>query len=96
MATAVSSSTGVAESQIMRLTYREKVPIATMKEILTLALQEKLSGMQYDSEKCGEAVKSLSDTIKNRCKSLGYDRYKYVVQVVIGERREQGVRYAIK
>ncbi len=49
-------------------------------------------GMQYDSEKCNEAVKVLSDTIKGRCKSLGYDRYKFVVQVIIGERREQGVR----
>mmetsp|Transcript_6383 Transcript_6383/g.6600 ORF Transcript_6383/g.6600 Transcript_6383/m.6600 type:complete len:100 (+) Transcript_6383:247-546(+) len=63
-----------------------------MKEIILAALQERLQGVQYEGEKCGEAARGLSDTIRNRLKSLGYDRYKFVVQVLIGERRDQGVR----
>jgi len=80
-----------AVDAVIKLSYKEKVPVAAMKEILTFCLQEKLASMQlYDGEKCNEAAKVLCDTIKNRLKLLGYDRYKYVVQVLIGERREQG------
>lgn len=77
---------------IAKLQYREKVPVQAMKEILQVCLQEQLKDCKYDGEKCGEWSKVLSDTIKNKLKGLCYDRYKYVVQVVIGERREQGVR----
>lgn len=48
----------------------------------------------YTDEKCGETCKVLSDLIRNKLKGLGFERYKFIVQVVIGERREQGVRYA--
>lgn len=33
----------------------------------------------------------LSDEIKERCKGLNYERYKLVVSVVLGERRDQGI-----
>ncbi len=79
-------------ADVIRLTYREKVPVSAMKEILQISLQEKLVNFTYDGERCSEASRSLSDTIRIRLKGLGYERYKYVVQVVIGERREQGVR----
>jgi len=83
-----------AVDAVIKLSYKEKVPVVAMKEILTFCLQEKLASMQlYDGEKCNEAAKVLCDTIKNRLKLLGYDRYKYVVQVLIGERREQGMHF---
>jgi hypothetical protein len=59
------------------------------------SLQERLTGVQYEGEKCNESAKVLSDTIRSRLKNLGFQRYKFVVQVVIGERREQGIRYVI-
>lgn len=46
----------------------------------------------YAGEKCNEAAKKLSDEIRIKLKELNYDRYKFVVQVIVGERREQGVR----
>jgi hypothetical protein len=81
------------EDAIIKLGYKEKVPVAAMKEIIHNCLQEKLTNMQYDGEKCNEAAKQLSDTIRMRLKTLGYDRYKYIVQVFIGERREQGMHF---
>ena len=81
-----------ADQAITKLTYREKVPVQAMKEILKASLAEHLINAKYDGEKAGELSKALSDGIKNKLKALGYDRYKYVVQVVLGERREQGVR----
>mmetsp|Transcript_4229 Transcript_4229/g.4382 ORF Transcript_4229/g.4382 Transcript_4229/m.4382 type:complete len:123 (+) Transcript_4229:80-448(+) len=82
----------VAADNIVRLTYREKVPVSVMKEILQTCLQERLVGAQYEGEKCNESAKVLSDTIRSRLKNLGFQRYKFIVQVVIGERREQGIR----
>mmetsp|Transcript_10136 Transcript_10136/g.9085 ORF Transcript_10136/g.9085 Transcript_10136/m.9085 type:complete len:133 (+) Transcript_10136:30-428(+) len=80
-------------NSIIRLTYRDKVPISLMKEIMSSVISNKLYNFnQYDAEKANESVKSISEQIKQKLKSLGYDRYKYVVQVIIGERREQGVR----
>ena len=89
-------ATAPAEQNIMRLTYREKVPVSTMKEIILTSLQERLTGAQYEGDKCNESAKALSDIIRSRLKNLGFQRYKFVVQVVIGERREQGIRYAVR
>ena len=85
-----------SEEAFIKLSYREKVPVAAMKDIIHNSLTEKLTGAVYDAEKCNEAAKVLSDTIRNRLKSLGYDRYKFIVQVVIGERREQGMYFGTR
>ena len=38
----------------------------------------------------------VSEDIKTRLKDLAYSRYKFVVQVVIGEQRGEGVKMATK
>jgi len=83
---------GPANDNVVRLTYREKVPVAAMKQIMQDAMAEMLANMKYDGEACAEVAKTLSDTIRDRLKGLPYQRYKYVCQVAIGERREQGVK----
>ncbi len=77
---------------IQRLSYKEKVSIATVKELLKAVLDEQLAGKKYDHEECGGACKKLSDVIRDKLKALGHSRYKFMVQVTIGERRDQGVR----
>ena len=77
---------------IQRLSYKEKISASTLKDILKVALDEELTGRKYDHEECGESTKKLSDSIKDKLKTLGHTRYKFIVQVQIGERREQGVR----
>jgi hypothetical protein len=88
----MNSTTTTVSEPIAKLSYKEKVPVQAMKEILQVCIQEQLKDSKYDGEKAGEWSKTLSDSIKNKLKGLGYDRYKFIVQVVIGERREQGVR----
>lgn len=80
------------EAPIVHLSYKEKVPLAAVKEIISHCTTERLSNLVYDDDKCDEIAKALSSEIRTRLKSLGYDRYKYIVHVLIGERREQGVR----
>lgn len=81
---------------MIKLSYREKVPVTSMQDILKECLAEKLTGKQYEGEKCNEAARQLSDTIRDRLKLLGYERYKFVVQVLIGERREQGMHFGTR
>lgn len=57
-----------------------------------MSLAEKLTNTTYEADKCGDTAKQLSDAIKAKLKALGYERYKYIVQVLIGERKDQGVR----
>ncbi|XP_074524642.1 dynein light chain Tctex-type protein 2B isoform X2 [Halichoeres trimaculatus] len=52
--------------------------------------------MRYDPEEVSELSRSLADCIKDKVKSSGFDRYKLVVQVVIGEQRGQGVKMSSK
>lgn len=90
------TETPAGDDNVIKLSYREKVPVTAMKEIIQNCLQEKLANAQYDGEKCPEFSKTLADGIKNRLKSLGYERYKFVVQVMIGEKREQGVYFGTR
>lgn len=49
---------------------------------------------EFDHENCQNACKNLSSGIKDKLKNLKLDRYKYIVQVSIGEKKGQGVRMA--
>jgi len=43
------------------------------------------------TEECSALTKELSNRVKERLKESQYSRYKYFVQVVIGEQKEEGV-----
>ncbi|NWS60173.1 TC1D2 protein, partial [Chunga burmeisteri] len=67
-----------------------------VKECIHAILKEKLANVQYIPEEMPQLTKSLSETIKDRLKEEGFDRYKMVVQVVIGEQRGEGVNMAAR
>ncbi|NXG10304.1 TC1D2 protein, partial [Sakesphorus luctuosus] len=69
---------------------------STVKECIHAILKEKLADVQYVPEEMPKLTKSLSETIKDRLKEEGFDRYKMVVQVVIGEQRGEGVNMAAR
>lgn len=83
-------------NKVTELAYRDKVPVVVMKEILHDCLIDRLTGQAYEGDKCNEAAKHLADHIRDQLKKLGYDRYKYIVQVLIGERRDQGVYFGTR
>ncbi|GAB6020033.1 Tctex1 domain-containing protein 2 [Chamberlinius hualienensis] len=62
-----------------------------VKECIRSILQEELGGKTYSSNEAGQWTKRLSTLIKDKIKELGYERYKFVVQVIIGEQRGEGV-----
>ncbi|XP_072245460.1 dynein light chain Tctex-type protein 2B isoform X2 [Leuresthes tenuis] len=86
-----SDSMEGSDTYLIRPNYQHKFKPAIVKECVREVVREKLSGEQYDPEKVPELTHSLADCIKDKVKTAGFDRYKLVVQVVIGEQRGQGV-----
>jgi hypothetical protein len=84
------------EPRIVTLSYNEKVSMSKIKEILHETLIDNLKGVnRYAEDQCEGLAQLLSDEIRGKLKKLGHERYKFVVHVFIGERREQGVRFAL-
>eukprot|EP00735_Rhodelphis_limneticus_P008450 TRINITY_DN21450_c0_g1::TRINITY_DN21450_c0_g1_i1::g.10071::m.10071 TRINITY_DN21450_c0_g1::TRINITY_DN21450_c0_g1_i1::g.10071 ORF type:complete len:119 (-),score=2.16,sp/Q8WW35/TC1D2_HUMAN/56.03/1e-43,Tctex-1/PF03645.8/8.6e-28 TRINITY_DN21450_c0_g1_i1:507-863(-) len=76
----------------IRPDFRHKFRPRAVKGIIHDVLTEKLSGVIYHAENTSQATRDIADEIKIRLKELNMERYKLVVQVVIGEQRGEGVR----
>ncbi|KAJ1087178.1 hypothetical protein NDU88_000367 [Pleurodeles waltl] len=89
-------STAPENTYSIRPNYQHKFRSSTVKEIIHAILKTELSNKLYVPEEVPQMTKSLSENIKNKLKDMGYDRYKLVVQVVIGEQRGEGVKMAAR
>ncbi|RKP24586.1 Tctex-1 family-domain-containing protein [Syncephalis pseudoplumigaleata] len=76
----------------IRPTFAQKFRPAVVTTILQQQLKEKLDSYTYDAETASDTAKSLADTIKDKLKELELSRYKYVVNVVLGENAGIGAR----
>ncbi|CAF1439269.1 unnamed protein product [Rotaria magnacalcarata] len=66
--------------------------INEVKEMLEQITQQVIDRQnEYDCDKCTQLSKDISQIIKDAMKSLNYDRYKYVIQVVIGNCQDENV-----
>jgi tctex1 domain-containing protein 2 len=83
---------GGAQQYQLQPAYRKKASVNAMREVIAATLEQELKGQTYNGDTATQQTKKISDEIKNRLKALGLDRYKYLVQVVIGEQRGEGVR----
>ena len=72
--------------------YKQKFPVAHVKELISGVLEGKLRDKQYQADHSSTWTKEIADEVKNKLKELGLPRYKFMVQVVLGEQRGQGVR----
>ena len=63
-----------------------------MKAMIRDVLDSHLKGQKFVSDHTGEWTKDIANEIRQKLKNLGHERYKYMVQVVMGEQRGQGVR----
>ncbi|XP_075013226.1 choline-phosphate cytidylyltransferase A isoform X4 [Calonectris borealis] len=87
---------GAGNTYSLRPSLQRRFKSSTVKECIHAILKEKLANVQYIPEEMPQLTKSLSETIKDRLKEEGFDRYKMVVQVVIGEQRGEGVNMAAR
>lgn len=68
--------------------------IQEVKDILQETLDDSLQDVKYDPTRCRALANTLSHTICERVKLLGFKRFKFVSTVTIGEFKSQGVRVA--
>ncbi|XP_065281523.1 dynein light chain Tctex-type protein 2B-like isoform X3 [Dermacentor albipictus] len=66
------------------------------RECLKDALMTEFDDKIYDSSQVAQWTKETSQRICERLQELGFERYKYVVQVVISEQRGEGARMACR
>jgi hypothetical protein len=69
---------------------------AQVKQIVNDVFTEKLQGQEYDNAAAQQQALEISEIIKRRCKNLKLNRFKIIVQVVIGELAGQGIRITSK
>lgn len=60
--------------------------------IIDDVLESKLKEEAYEPKSSRQMAKTLAEIIKSRVKELGYERYKLVCMVSIGQLKEQGFR----
>ncbi|EAR89953.1 dynein light chain tctex-type 1 protein (macronuclear) [Tetrahymena thermophila SB210] len=72
---------------------REKFRPGKAKEIISETLNLKLKNQVYtDAATVSTISRDIADTIKYKLKDLGLPRYKFMVSVIIGQQKGQGVR----
>uniref|UniRef100_M3XXU1 Dynein light chain Tctex-type 2B n=2 Tax=Mustela putorius furo TaxID=9669 RepID=M3XXU1_MUSPF len=81
---------------ILRPIFQQRFRPSVVKECIHAVLKEELANAEYSPEEMPQLTKRLSETIKDKLKEMGFDRYKMVVQVVIGEQRGEGVFMAAR
>uniref|UniRef100_T1IZT3 Tctex1 domain-containing protein 2 n=1 Tax=Strigamia maritima TaxID=126957 RepID=T1IZT3_STRMM len=78
--------------QIRPRTHHKFQP-GVVKVLIQESLNEDLDGKTYDVDGATDWCKGLTEKITQKMKELKtFKRYKYVVQVVVGERRGQGIK----
>eukprot|EP00347_Sterkiella_histriomuscorum_P006076 403354159 len=77
----------------IRPPFKDKFRPAEAKEKIEKIVREKLKNAQYTSNELPQWTRDIADETKQELKNLGKDkRYKYLVQVIIGQNSGQGVR----
>jgi tctex1 domain-containing protein 2 len=75
---------------------REKFKPAKTKEILQEIMSNTLKDKTYSHDKAQEFSRFIADDVKSRLKNMNLPRYKFLVQVTVGEQKGQGVRVGTK
>mmetsp|Transcript_14316 Transcript_14316/g.21638 ORF Transcript_14316/g.21638 Transcript_14316/m.21638 type:complete len:126 (-) Transcript_14316:16-393(-) len=85
--------TRLPEKYQLRPNFKQKFKPQQIKDILREMLVEKLTGATYQSEMVAHLSKELANNIRDRLTTdLDNPRYKYVVNVFIGEQKGEGIK----
>ncbi|CAG9795688.1 unnamed protein product [Diatraea saccharalis] len=74
-----------------QLNPRRRFNVEKVEKILQKTIDYELAEVEYSEKSVPELTLSLAETIRNSVKEENYDRYRIVVVVTIGQRRQQGV-----
>ncbi|KAL8598992.1 hypothetical protein ACOMHN_006801 [Nucella lapillus] len=74
-----------------RMEPEEPFRVSQVRTIIQETLDKHLDGFQFNPKFTSTMTKVLSEELKDRVKQLGYQRYKVVTSVVMGQRKYQRV-----
>ena len=84
----------------IRPPYKSRVSVQMMKELMKNILDKTFSStngfMRLNDEELAKLNQLITEQIRKKLKALNYPRYKFIVQVVLGEQRGGGVRSGTK
>ncbi|KAL9651671.1 hypothetical protein ABK040_001615 [Willaertia magna] len=91
---AISSSISSSEMSSFQLrpNFKHKFKAPEVKEIIKEVVTNKLRGKDYQMEQVQQWTKDICNDVRDRCMELKYERYKFIVNVMIGEQRGEGVK----
>mmetsp|Transcript_12491 Transcript_12491/g.35085 ORF Transcript_12491/g.35085 Transcript_12491/m.35085 type:complete len:135 (-) Transcript_12491:272-676(-) len=70
----------------------QKLQRSKILKVVKDMIEERMSGQQYDPVKGAQTAKQLADDLRERVKMLGYERYKLIIQVTVGQKTGQAMR----
>ena len=71
-----------------------RVDVARLRRVATSVIETAISGYKYDATQGKQFATALADRIRSQVRQLPFQRYKVVVQVVIGQKKGQDLRVA--
>ncbi|XP_078060629.1 dynein light chain Tctex-type protein 2B isoform X2 [Mustelus asterias] len=80
----------------IRPAFQHRFKTAIVKAKINSVLKEELSNKLYNPEEVPLMTRNIAEAIKTQVKECAFERYKVVVQVVIGEQRGEGVKMAAR
>ncbi|KAF0980877.1 hypothetical protein FDP41_012665 [Naegleria fowleri] len=88
------SNTTLSELALFQLrpNFRHKFKSSEVKEIIKEVVTNRLKGKDYQMEQVQQWIKDICNEIRDKCMELKYERYKFIVNVMIGEQRGEGVK----
>lgn len=76
---------------------REKAGLPVdVRSVVRNILETKLEGVEYKPDEIQGLSKDVADKIRDGVRALDFERYKIIVNCVIGEQRGEGVRMGCK
>ncbi|XP_006610766.1 tctex1 domain-containing protein 2-like isoform X1 [Apis dorsata] len=70
----------------------EKFKPMSAKEVIHTVLFDQLSEKTYNAQDAIQWTKDIADIIREKIKELNFNRYKYIVNVVLGQQYGAGVK----
>ncbi|KAF7402517.1 dynein light chain Tctex-type protein 2B-like [Vespula maculifrons] len=89
---------GEESSEVSEPVYRirphlyDKFKPLSAKEVIHNVLFDQLSTKTYNAQDAVQWTKDIADTIKEKIKELKFKRYKYIINVVLGEQHGAGIK----
>lgn len=87
----MKKASGLVNDYQIRPKPREKFKAVEAREIIRGVLKAKLENASPTAD-LNALAREVADTVKYKLKDLGKGRYKYVVQVALGQQKGQGVQ----